>query len=197
MSTGWVTVVLCITALLLIFSNITYLAAASRDLFAFARDKGLLFSSWLSMVDKCRPMPTNACILTCGISICLGLIYIGSIVAFYAIISLFTAALLQCCCLSIGCLLWCRINLSETLPPAQFSLGNFGTAINALAVTYAVWAYFWGFWPQMFPVTKISFNWASVIFVAVLILVMAYYGILGRKQYTGPVTLVEGRRVRT
>lgn len=194
MSSGWVTAVLCITVALLICSNITYLAAVSRDLYAFARDRGFPASAWISNVDKKRSIPRNACILTCAISVCLSLIYIGSVVAFYAITSLLTVALLQCYCVSIGCLLWRRTHHPETLPPAQFSLGKFGIPINALAVTYAIWAFFWSFWPQTFPVTAEGFNWASVIFVMVLIVAMVYYVITARKHYTGPVALVEKRR---
>jgi choline transport protein len=44
MSNGWITVILVIIVLLLICSNITYLAAVTRDMFAFARDQGLPFS---------------------------------------------------------------------------------------------------------------------------------------------------------
>ncbi|KAK4902333.1 hypothetical protein LTR27_001237 [Elasticomyces elasticus] len=40
MSPGWVTVILVIILLLNIASNMVYLTAVSRDLFAFARDKG-------------------------------------------------------------------------------------------------------------------------------------------------------------
>lgn len=194
MSDGWLTTILMVTVLLLICSNITYLAAVSRDLFAFARDKGLPFSWWISKVDKRRSLPVNACILTGGVSVALGLIYIGSPVAFYAITSLLTVALLQSYSFSIGCMLWRRIYHPETLPPAQFSLGKFGIPINALAVTYAVWAFFWSFWPQSYPVTAAGFNWASVIFVSVLFIAMIYYAFVGRRTYTDPVTFVEGRR---
>ena len=197
MSDAWMTVILVIVVALLICSNITYLAAVSRDLFAFARDQGFPFSSWIAHVDKKRSIPQNACLLTSVISICLALIYIGSPVAFYAITSLLTVALLQCYCLSIGCLLWRRIHHPETLPRAQFSLGKFGVPINALAVTYAFWSFFWSFWPQAFPVTAAGFNWSSVIFVSVLLLSMVYYAAFGRRQYTGPVALVEGRRARS
>src|SRR5215469_3475514 len=103
MSTGWMTAMLVIIVLLFIFSNITYLAAVTRDPFAFARDQGFPFSDWISRVDNKRHIPQNAVILTSIISISLGLIYIGSPVAFYAITSLLTVALLQCYCLSIGC----------------------------------------------------------------------------------------------
>jgi choline transport protein len=194
MSDTWMTVILVIVVALLICSNITYLAAVSRDLFAFARDQGFPFSSWIAAVDKKRSIPRNACLLTSGISICLGLIYIGSPVAFYAITSLLTVALLQCYCLSIGCLLWRRIRHPETLPRTQFSLGKFGIPINALAVSYALWSFFWSFWPQAYPVTAADFNWASVIFVSVLFIAMIYYMVIGHRRYTGPVALVEGRR---
>lgn len=40
MSTGWMTVVIALIASLCIASNIVYLAAVTRDLFAFARDNG-------------------------------------------------------------------------------------------------------------------------------------------------------------
>jgi choline transport protein len=195
MSPAWMTVILVIVVLLLICSNITYLAAVTRDLFAFSRDQGLPFSNWIAKVDQNRSIPRNACIVTSVVSICLGLIYIGSPVAFYAITSLLTVALLQCYCLSIGCLLWRRIRHPETLPPAQFSLGKFGIPVNAAAVIYAFWSFFWSFWPQAYPVSAAGFNWASVIFVSVLFCALTHYVLVARHKYTGPVALVEGRRV--
>ncbi len=42
MSVGWITVILVLIALLNVASNIVYLAAVTRDLFAFARDRGTL-----------------------------------------------------------------------------------------------------------------------------------------------------------
>src|SRR5437667_6189447 len=41
MSAGWMTVILVMVVLLLICSNLSYLAAVTRDLWAFARDQGL------------------------------------------------------------------------------------------------------------------------------------------------------------
>ena len=197
MSDGWMTVILVIIILLLICSNITYLAAVTRDAFAFARDQGFPFSDWIAKVEPKRRIPQNAVIVTSVISICLGLIYIGSITAFYAITSLLTVALLQCYCFSIGCLLWRRIYHPDTLPPAQFPLGKFGIPINAAAVFYALWAFFWAFWPTYSPVTTANFNWASVIFVGILILATIHYIFVARHKYTGPVALVEGRRAHT
>ncbi|OAA58248.1 amino acid permease 2 [Cordyceps fumosorosea ARSEF 2679] len=99
MSLPWLNVVLIVILLLLIFGNLSYLASVTRDLFAFARDQGLPFSSWISRVDPVRSIPTNACIVTGTTTALLSLVYIGSPVAFYAVISLSTVAILQCYCL--------------------------------------------------------------------------------------------------
>ena len=60
----------------------------------------------LSQVHPKFHIPVNAVILTSVISFILSLIYIGSTVAFYAITSLLTVALLQCYMFSIGSILW-------------------------------------------------------------------------------------------
>jgi choline transport protein len=195
MSTAWVTVILAVTCFMLTCSNIVYLAAVSRDLFAFARDKGMPFSNWLGAVHPRRHVPENASIITSIISAAFALIYIGSPLAFYAITSLYTVALLQCYCCSIGCVLWRRITKPETLPPAAFSLGKWGIPMNVFAVAFSLWAFFWSFWPQEYPISAAGFNWASPVFVATLIGAAVFFVFRGRKQYFGPVTEVEGRRV--
>lgn len=141
-----------------------------------------------------RHIPVNASILTSFLSGALAIIYIGSPLAFYAITSLYTVALLQCYCFSIGCLLWRRIYKPETLPPAAFSLGKWGIPINAFAVLFSVWCFFWSFWPQEYPITAAGFNWASPVFVAVLIGAAIFFVFQGKNQYFGPVTEVEGRK---
>jgi len=123
-------------------------------------------------------------------------------------------ALLQCYSLSIGCVrytsariadkelthspplqvLWRRLKHPETLPPSKFSLGRWGVPVNAAAVLYGTWAFFWCFWPQTVPVTAAGFNWASPIFVVSLIVAGLYFVFTARKTYVGPVTEVEGRK---
>lgn len=51
-----------------------------------------------------------------------------------------------------------------------------------------------GFWPNAQPVTVDNFNWAPVMFVAVVVMALITYFVQGRKVYTGPVVIVEGRR---
>jgi choline transport protein len=194
MSNAWIAVVLAIITFIVMASNVTYLAAVSRDLFAFSRDKGVPFSPWLSKVDPKRNIPQNASAFSCVLAGLLALIYIGSPVAYYAITSLGTAALLQCYICAIGSVLWRRLAKPETLPVTRFSLGRWGVPINVMAVLYSIWSFFWVFWPQAQPVTASGFNWAGPIFV-IAILGAALYYIKARHHYKGPVTIVEGRFV--
>ncbi|KAI5361429.1 Putative amino acid/polyamine transporter I [Septoria linicola] len=193
MSVTGITIILALICFLLTASNIVYLAAVSRDLYAFARDKGLPFSYHLSKVHPKKKIPLVATQVSCLFAALLSMIYIGSPVAFYAITSLLTVTLLQCYCLSIGCMLWRRLAYPETLPQARFSLGRAGPAINGFAVVYSLWAFFWSFWPQSYAPDAAGFNWASPIFAIVLVVAVVYFMLVGRKNYVGPVVHVRGR----
>lgn len=195
MSKEWLTLLLMLILFLLVCSNMTYLAAVTRDIWAFARDQGFPFSNWISKIDEKRHIPQNAILVTSATSFLLSLIYIGSPIAFYAMTSLLTVALLQCYCLSISCMMWRRIAYPETLPPAPFSLGKFGIPINAAAVCYAFWAFFWAFWPTYHIVDPETFNWASVLFVATLIGAGIHFVFVARREYFGPVEHVQGRKI--
>lgn len=77
-SVGWMTALMVVICLINMCSNIVYLAAVTRDLFAFSRDKGLPFSKWLSTVHPTRHIPVNAAKFTCVTAFALALIYVGS-----------------------------------------------------------------------------------------------------------------------
>lgn len=51
MSNGWATAFVAAVIVILYASNVSYLAAVSRDLFAFARDSGFPFPRWTSKVS--------------------------------------------------------------------------------------------------------------------------------------------------
>ncbi|KAK3109743.1 hypothetical protein LTR53_016669 [Teratosphaeriaceae sp. CCFEE 6253] len=62
-----------------------------------------------------------------------------------------------------------------------------------MAILYSTYGFFWAFWPTTTPITAEGFNWASVIFVAVIIIAMVYFVFKAKRTYVGPVTEVEGR----
>jgi choline transport protein len=50
-SPGWITVELVMIIALVLFANVCYITAVSRDLWAFARDNGVPFSPWIYKVS--------------------------------------------------------------------------------------------------------------------------------------------------
>lgn len=186
-----------IAGLIVIFtaSNIDYLAAVSRDLFAFARDDGVPLSKWIANVDAEKHVPVNALVTSGLIATVMSLIYLGSSTAFYALTSLFLVAILQCYMFSIGSILWRRVAHPESLPPCDWSLGRWGIPINSAALIYNFWAFFWSFWPQTASPNAGDFNWAIALFGVIVLGSGIYYIGWARKVYTGPVALVEGRGV--
>ncbi|KAK5215529.1 polyamine transporter tpo5 [Exophiala xenobiotica] len=149
-NTGSNAVALALTIILFnpIFSgNITALATASREVFAFSRERGFPFSKWLSKMERKRNIPFNAVYATAFWSAVLCLINIGSTTAFNIIISLTLLALLSTYMLSIGCVCLKRIR-GETLPPARWSLGRYGLAINLFAVFYSAFAIVFSCFPE-------------------------------------------------
>ncbi|KAJ5645642.1 hypothetical protein N7507_011653 [Penicillium longicatenatum] len=189
-STAGVNALASIILLPVIFSNILFNAATSRQTWAFARDKGLPFSRWISKVDTKRKIPVNSIALSCVISCLLSLINIGSSTAFNAIISVNTAALMFTYTISISCVIYRKVWHPETLPLRRWDIGRGGLVVNIVGLLYCVFAMFWSFWPTELPVTADNFNWSVVIFGAVFILSLVMYAVKGKKEYEGPVVTV-------
>lgn len=197
LNTGSNAVALALTIILffLIFAgNITCLATASREVFAFSRDKGFPFSAWLSRINKRWAIPFNAVYATSFWSGVLCLINLGSTFAFNIIVSLTLLALLSTYMLSIGCLCLKRIR-HEPLPPARWSLGKYGLAINVFAFFYCAFAIVFCCFPGGLPVDTSSANWAPAVWAGVLALSGVSYLLHGKKHFTPPVIFVEGKRV--
>ncbi|OAQ74176.1 amino acid transporter [Pochonia chlamydosporia 170] len=186
-TTGLTIVVL----VLLTMITISALASTSRQTFAFARDKGLPFSNWLGTVHPSWQVPVNSVFFTCAFSMAFALINIGSTVAFNAMLSLSTVALMATYVVSIGCVTLKRIR-GEQLPRCRWSLGRSGLSINIIALLYSCWSFFWSFWPNSYEVTAANFNWACVLFVGLMAISWAIYFAKARHVYEGPVATVEG-----
>jgi choline transport protein len=130
---------------------------------------------------------------TCGFTIIMSLINIGSTVAFNALLSLGTVALMATYVISIGCVTLKRLRY-EPLPDSRWTLGRWGLPINIIAFVYSIWAFFWSFWPNSMHVTAINFNWSCVLFVGLMSLSCLLYVLHARHVYEGPVVRVEGRK---
>lgn len=183
-----------------------------------SRDKGLPYSAWLATVDTRFDVPANAILLTLIFACLMSLINLGSRVAFEAMLSLATVALMATYLISIGCVLLKRLR-GEQLPSARWYLGRYGLVVNTVAVIYTAWSvskssdmlrtssfwteeqpltttmqFFWAFWPSTYHVRSETFNWAGPLFLVFLGCALLTYHFHARDSYDGPVAYVTQRQ---
>ena len=78
------TLMTCVMVVMAACGVVNNIATSSRQLWAFARDKGVPFSSWFANVHPGMGLPVNALIFSYGLAVALSLINIGStIVSFF------------------------------------------------------------------------------------------------------------------
>ncbi|PTD12956.1 putative amino-acid permease [Fusarium culmorum] len=172
-----------------VFSNLTMVATASRQLYAFARDHAVPFDTWFSRVPTGYDVPLNAIIVTFITSSLLSLLNIGSSVALNSITSLGTTGVLSSYIVSIGCMIWRRCTKSALLP-SKFSLGRWGLAINIASEVFLVVVFVLAFMPGNPNPAPSEMNWSIVMYAGVAIFSVVYYIFRGRHRYEGPVAYV-------
>lgn len=169
--------------------NITMVATASRQLFAFARDQAIPFSGWFAHVRPGWDVPANAIIFTFIVSSLLSLINIGSPVALNSITSLSTTALISTYIVSIGCIIWRRAT-GQPMLKSPFTLGRWGLAINIASVVFLSFILVVAFMPTSPNPAVELMNWNIAIYGAVMVVSVAYFVVKGRHHYVGPVAYV-------
>lgn len=78
-----------ITVIAMVCAN-ALLAEGSRSLYAFARDKGLPFSTVIAKVEPKRQVPVNAILLALAVQMALNSIYFGTLTGFNTVIAIAT-----------------------------------------------------------------------------------------------------------
>jgi len=131
-------------------------------------------------------MPVNTLILISIISFLLSLIYIGSLTAYGAIISLGTLGLLVSYVIPILFILLRRIN-GPPIEYGPFSVGRWGIPINLFSLVYLLYVIIWTPFPQILPVNAQSMNYAAPVFIAVILGALADWAFSGHKRFEIPV----------
>ena len=202
------------TAIILVIGlglDIGIMTAASRMLWSFARDRGVPGWRHIGKVEGRSSLPIMAVFVTTLMSVLLGLISIGSAVAFNDVVSIALGGQYASYFITTALLLWRRVtgsiktplemaasNISHddyNLPGSAGRLvwgpwripGTLGTAINAFACVYLAVVWFFVFWPPTAEVDGASMNYASLLLGFVAIVSAIYYAFWARKTYTGPI----------
>ncbi|KAJ6554339.1 amino acid transporter [Mycena capillaripes] len=167
------------------FCAISISCAASRATWAFARDAAIPFHQIFSKVNKhlAGGIPLNAILLSTVIQLLLGLIYLGSSAAFNAFVGVAVM------CLGSSYAMPVAISLSngrKDMLDSPFRLGRVGTPLNAIAIVWAMFELVLFSMPAVLPTTRITMNYASVVFVGFGLISAVWYLISGRFHYKGP-----------
>ena len=210
-SNGFATGLTALLLVLFIFCAVAVLAATSRVTWAFARDDGLPGSSWIKKVDlppshcaatyaKCfsqveprTHLPLFSIGLSAFISMLLGLINIGSSVAFNAIVSLVVAAYFGSYMIPISIVIYKRLTHAP-LQMGPWNLGKWGLAINLFSMLWLILTWLFSFFPIAIPVTPETMNWSSTLWGSLMTFGIIWYFVFQRKRFTGPAIFSDVRK---
>ncbi|KAI4591724.1 hypothetical protein KJ359_012646 [Pestalotiopsis sp. 9143b] len=165
-------------------------ASVSRLVWAFARDRGLPLSGFFAYVHPTLGVPTRALMLVGVVVVLLSLIYIGSVTAYNAIISLQTLGLYASYFLPIFFLLLRKIR-GPVPPYGPFSMGAWGVPVNVFALSYLLFVVTWIPFPSVLPVDSENMNYAGPIFGGIVLLALGDWFLNGRKRFEMPVKVYE------
>jgi choline transport protein len=129
-------------------------------------------------------MPANAMILSATCISLYGLIFLGSTTAFSAMVGA-AIIFLQTSCIIPQAILLYR-GRSKVLPVRYFSLGKFGTTVNATAVAWVVFLDVIYCFPTVIPVTEVNMNYVSVVVTGLVAFVIGLWFTSKKGNFTGP-----------
>lgn len=123
-----------------IFATIGIMASTSRLTWAFARDKGLPFSTVLARIHPRFKLPFNSILLTAVINSLLSLINVGSTTAFNAMLSLSVLSLYLTYITPVVLILHLRVKYPGSIAWGPFRMGRVGPFVNVLSILYTTYA---------------------------------------------------------
>ena len=188
-------------------ATVGIVASASRQLWAFSRDRAVPGWEHIQRVNSRSAIPTLAVFLTTGLACVLALIVLGSSTAFNDIVSLSVVGLFGSYLLVAVLLLWRRLRGDIKLYPSSGDVltnlpgkeltwgpwrvpGVFGTMTNSFAIIYIIVIFFFSLWPPTNHPTAATMNYSSLMFGGTMIFSVLYYFFRARSVYTGPVIQV-------
>lgn len=161
--------IVCIVALW--FNTAIAIVAASRLVFAVARDGVLPFSGWVSRVSA-EGQPRNAVIVVWGVAAVVSCTILPSAVAFTSLIS--AAGVPSAAAYGLICL--GRVFLTpNSFPKPKWSLGRWSKPFQVISIFWNGWVVAVLYSPYEFPVTGATLNYAPVIMAGVTIFAVISY----------------------
>ncbi|KAL4938239.1 hypothetical protein BDV06DRAFT_201320 [Aspergillus oleicola] len=168
--------IICVSALWL--NTAVAIVAASRLVFAVARDGVLPFSGWVSKVHNGQPR--NAVIVVWTVASIITCTLLPSDVAFTSLVS--AAGVPSAAAYGLICLarLFCT---PKRFPKPAWSLGRLSKPFQVIGVFWNGWVVAVLFSPYAFPVTGENLNYAPIIMAAVTIFALISYFVMDEDKW--------------
>ncbi|KAJ4709860.1 amino-acid permease BAT1-like [Melia azedarach] len=180
-------VCLGVVAVAIFFCGMSSVTSNSRMAYAFSRDGAMPLSSFWHKVNK-QEVPINAVWLSAVISFCMALTYLGSEVAFQAMVSIATIGLYIAYALPI----FFRVTLArKSFIPGPFNLGRYGILVGWVAVLWVATITVLFSLPVAYPVTSETLNYTPVAVCGLLILTVSAWIFSARHWFKGPITNID------
>jgi len=154
---------------------------------------GLPFSDFLSHLTPSNKCPTRTTMLTWLITSLLSLINIGSTTAFNALLSLATIGFYFSYGIPISMFFLRRFSADHPIEFGPWTMGKLGIGVNILAIAFCLFLILFLPFPTILPVTAQNMNYASVVFIGVILFSMVDWIVRGRKRYTGPIREIKSK----
>ncbi|TKA48065.1 hypothetical protein B0A54_01557 [Friedmanniomyces endolithicus] len=164
------------------FCAVNQVTTSSRQVFAFARDKGFPFHKFLSKVNA-KGVPSNSVYVTLAFTCILALIIIGSTTAFNIILSVTATGLFTSYLIVIGTVLIRKLR-KQPFPASRFEVPRtLGICANIIAMCFLVVAFVFLFFPAAPNPNAAGMNWGILIYGSVIIIALLDYFFRGRHEY--------------
>lgn len=144
----------------------------ARLCWSFARDNGLPFSKYLSIVDPKLGVPLNAHLFSTFWVAVLGILYLVSDAAFNSMIVGCITFLLLSYLVPTGCLLY---RGRDNIKHGPFWLGKVGLISNIVTIFWSFFALIFFSFPATMPVTGSTMNYFVVVLVIYFIWSLGYW----------------------
>ncbi|CAE6495776.1 unnamed protein product [Rhizoctonia solani] len=165
----------------------TCFTASSRLLYALARDNAIPCKKAFMTLNRFQA-PWVGVWLSATIAIIISAAYIGSVVAFNAILSSAAIAVM----LSYLQPILCRVLWPESMEVrGPFHLGKYSRAINVISALFTIFVCVLFILPTSMPVDALNMNYSVVAIGAVLVLILGSWVFYGRYHFKGPVSTVD------
>lgn len=160
--------------------GVSIMTTASRLTWGFARDGGLPWSAYLSVVDGYWHAPLHALWVEGFFIAIVGILYLFANTVLQAILSVSTIALTISYVLPIIALV---VVGRDKLPPGKFHLGRWGLLVNWVGIVYCCVTTVFFFFPSSPAPSPADMNWAIAVFGVMLVVAVVFWFVKGEKTY--------------